>query len=996
MNRFPQIVLISFLILLTSFAQPTPAQFRLDSWTTDNGLPQNSVYGITQTRDGYLWLATADGLVRFDGLRFTVFDQSNSEGLKSNRFINLYQDVEGSLWAGTEDGGLTRYRDGKFTSFTTADGLPDNYVARVQDDPEGGLLIMTFNGWAKYRDGRFSAYPFAGNFLSYQIHLGPSGSRWIFDKAGLRQSKNGQETKYPVTLRQGQQINTLFEDRDGALWVSFVGSEVLRAKDGAVTYYTVKDGLPAVRLMPVIYQDSEGSIWFGTEDAGLVRFKDGRFTTAMAGELMGRALSIFEDREGTLWVGTTTGGLNRVMRQFITAYSTKDGLISNLAYPVLEDRAGSIWVGTLMGVSRLSNGIFTNYNGKHPLPGMLEDVQAFCEDREGRLWMSNTIETIYLKEGKVTSPPEIKGKFEGSATIHQDRDGNLWFGSRTGLFKLAGGTVTAYTTKDGLPGDDVKIIYEDRQGRLWIGTYGGLALLKSAANGSVPSFTSYTTKDGLGSDRVRAIGEDADGVLWIGTYDGGLSRLKDGRITTYTMAQGLFSNGVFQVLEDGRGNLWISCNRGIYQVSKKQLNDFADGKIAALTYVAYGKQDGMLNTECNGGRQPAGIKARDGKLWFPTMGGLVAINTEGVPFNAQPPPVLIETVSLDRKPVDFHSGVQVNPDQSSLQIDYTGLSYVKPEQVRFRYKLTGQDNAWVEAGTRRSVNYSYLAPGNYTFTVIGANSDGVWNDVGASIQVKVLPPVWRTWWFISLATLTVIGLVVFSYWRRISQFRREKIVQEAFSQRLIESQESERKRIAAELHDSLSQNLVIIKNRALHSLTTPDDHDRAIEQIEEIAEAANQSLSEVREIAHNLRPFQIDRLGLTKAIDAMVKKVAGTQTVRTTAQMDVIDGLLSPEMEIHLYRIVQESLNNIIKHAAATEAQVTIRKAGQEIAITIQDNGKGFIPATIRSGESSNGGGFGLLGLAERARILKGVWAIESAPGKGTVITIKLPFGPRI
>jgi signal transduction histidine kinase/streptogramin lyase len=990
-------LLVAAVVVLLCFScvARVEGQYRFDHWTTDNGLPQNSVCGITQTLDGYLWLATVDGLVRFDGLRFTVFDQSNSKGLKSNRFINLHQDIAGALWAGTEDGGLTRYREGQFTTFTTADGLPDNQVTKVEDDPEGGLLILTAKGWARYRDGKFSAYPEPGDWMTLQIYLGPSGARWVLDKTGLTRTQKGQKTKYILPLGKDEYINTVYEDRDGSLWLSSVGFAVFRVANGAITRYSAKDGLPAGHRITTIYQESDGGIWFGTEGAGLVRFKGGHFTPfTMANDPAGRVLSIFEDRERTLWVGSATGGLSRLTRQFITAYSNKEGLASNTVYPLLEDRADNVWLGTTVGLSRFSKGVFTNYDGKKALAGMLDDLQALFEDREGRLWMSNTVATVYLKDGKVTAPPEIAGKFAGCVAIYEDGQGNLWFGARDGLFKLKDHVLSAYTSKDGLPGDDVKIIYEHRQSNLWIGTYGGLAELTIGAH-STPTFISYTTKEGLGSNRVRALHEDADGVLWIGTYDGGLSRLKNGRITTYTMAQGLFNNGVFQILEDGRGNLWISCNRGIYRVSKQQLNDFADGKISALTCIAYGKDDGMLNTECNGGRQPAGFKARDGKLWFPTMGGVVVIDTGAVPFNTEPPPVLIEGVSLDSKPMDSQAGVQVRPGQSSLEINYTGLSYVKPEQVRFKYQLIGQDKTWVDAGTRRSVNYSYLPPGNYTFTVIAANSDGVWNTVGASLQIKVLPPVWRTWWFISLAVLTVVGLVLFVYWRRISQFHREKVAQEAFSQRLIESQEGERKRLAAELHDSLSQNLVIIKNRALHSLTTPNDHDRAIEQIEEIAEAATQSLSEVREIAHNLRPFQIDRLGLTKAIDAMVKRVAGSQLVRTTAHLDVIDGLLAPEIEIHLYRIVQESLNNIIKHAAATEAQVIIRKTKKAIDITIQDNGKGFSPATGGKDETSTGSGFGLLGLAERVRILKGTWTIESAPANGTVIAVKLPCEPK-
>jgi ligand-binding sensor domain-containing protein len=389
----------SFVLLYSVFstasAQP---QYRFDHWTTDNGLPQNSIYGITQTRDGYLWLATVDGLVRFDGLRFTVFDQSNSKGLRSNRFINLYQDVEGSLWAGTEDAGLTRYRDGQFTSFTTADGLPDNQVTKVQDDPEGGLLILTSKRWARYREGKFSAYPEPGDWTTLQIHLGQSGARWTLDKKGLTQLKNGRETVYPIPLASGEFINTLYEDRDGALWLSSDSLEVFRAANGAVTRYTTRDGLPAGRRLAKIFQDKEGNIWFGTDANGLVRFKDGHFTTYPMGEnSSGGVLSIFEDREETLWVGTSTGGLNRVTRQFITAYSTREGLASNTVYPVLEDRASDVWLGTALGATRFSKGVFTNYGPQGPLSGMLDDVQALLEDREGRLWMSNTVATVYLR-----------------------------------------------------------------------------------------------------------------------------------------------------------------------------------------------------------------------------------------------------------------------------------------------------------------------------------------------------------------------------------------------------------------------------------------------------------------------------------------------------------------------------------------------------------------------------------------------------------------------
>jgi ligand-binding sensor domain-containing protein len=704
-------------------------QYRFDYWTTDNGLPQNSVYAITQTREGYLWLATVDGLVRFDGVRFTIFDQSNSKGLTSNRFTCLYEDAEGTLWAGTEDGGIVRYRDGTFSALTTANGLADNHVRLIQADPEGGLSLATAKGWGQYHNGRFSLYPGSASWLDQKVYWGASGTRWVWDKTGLHQSKNKSQTDYQVSGKPSY----LFESRDGTLWAGQLPNTVLRVKDGTVTRYTTKDGLPILpadsEIGPFI-EDRQGNLWIAT-GAGLVRFRSGRFTTYTTADGLSSngILSVFEDREGTIWVGTTAGGLNRLTRQFITAYSTKDGLAGNNVYPIYEDAAGNIWIGTT-GLSRFTNGVFTNYAAaKGGGPRLPTDVQAICEDRAGRLWVSGYSWTVYLKGGKLTEPLELAGRITGAQAIYEDRQGTLWFGTFYGAHKLRDGILTSYTIKDGLPGDDVKVIHEDRQGNLWFGTYGGLARLKDGR------FTGFTTEDGLGSNRVRSLYEDAEGTLWVGTYDGGLSRLKDGRITTYKVTQGLFNSGVFQILEDGRGNFWLSCNRGIYRVSRQQLNDFADGRSASVTCIAYGKLDGMLSTECNGGRQPAGLRARDGKLWFPTQGGVVVIDPEAVPFNAQPPPVLIEAVSLDGAALDLHAGVRVEPGQASLLINYTGLSYVKPEQVRFKYRLLGQDETWVDAGTRRVVNYSYLSPGQYTFQVSAANSDGVWNNEGASLRI---------------------------------------------------------------------------------------------------------------------------------------------------------------------------------------------------------------------------------------------------------------------
>jgi signal transduction histidine kinase len=357
--------------------------------------------------------------------------------------------------------------------------------------------------------------------------------------------------------------------------------------------------------------------------------------------------------------------------------------------------------------------------------------------------------------------------------------------------------------------------------------------------------------------------------------------------------------------------------------------------------------------------------------------------------NTQPPQVVIEELALDNKRVAPSEALDIQPGENNLEIHYTGLSFVNPDYMRFKYKLEGLDADWNDVGNRRTAYYSHLPPGHYTFTVIAANSDGVWNDTGASLRVVIHPPFWRTWWFISATVAALFVVTLLAYRRRIANLKRLHTVQRAFSNQLIESQESERKRIAAELHDSLSQSLSIIRSRASLCLNRLDDPKRTRDQLNEIDSAAAYALEEVREIAHNLRPVELDRLGLTEAIQAMAQKVTDSTPIRLAVELDPIDGVLSNEAEINLYRIVQESLNNIVKHSKASEAEVAIKRKNGTMQITIHDNGRGFVPG-VTATSHANGSGFGLVNIAERANLLGGKQIIHSVPGQGTTITINV------
>jgi signal transduction histidine kinase len=364
------------------------------------------------------------------------------------------------------------------------------------------------------------------------------------------------------------------------------------------------------------------------------------------------------------------------------------------------------------------------------------------------------------------------------------------------------------------------------------------------------------------------------------------------------------------------------------------------------------------------------------------------IDPEAVPFNPLAPPVVVESAKIDNRPTEIHgSAIEIRPSENNLEIHYTGLSFIKPEQVQFKYKLEGLDENWIEAGTRREAFYPYLPPGEYTFRGIAANSDNLWNETGASLKITVNPPFYRNWIFIGSCLAAALLIIYAAYRRRISRLEKARLVQEDFSRRLINAHETERRRIAAELHDSLGQSLAMIKNRAVFGSSAATDLTAAKEQFEQISTQSAQAISEVREIAYNLRPYLIDRLGLTRAIKSMLNKLAEVGAVQVSSEIDDIDGLYPSESEMSIFRILQESLNNILKHSEASDVTISIKRSAQNVIIKIADNGQGFDASSVNSGETR---GFGLLGMSERIKRLGGTQTIDSQPGKGTTVKINL------
>lgn len=975
--------------LLFLAACTASAQYHIDSWTTENGLPQNVIRDICRTPDGYLWLATMDGMVRFDGVRFVTFNRSNTPGIASNRFTSLYCAADGEFWAGTEFSGVTRYSQGKFTTYTDRQGLPSNEVPAVIGDDAGHIWVLSHTSIAQWNGTGFEAtkVPAEDSKCNY-FSAGRLGFSCI-QNGNLDLFLRGQFLRYPLPRDWPGQTSRAGVDWSGAVWLASADCRFARLENGRwseINRASDQQGAPSKWASQAsTYRDSRGNLWkihVGCDSGALLLQALDVPSRDQSRSIPFNAL--LEDPEGSIWLATDGQGLYRIRRQIITAFSIQDGLPDRNIYPIYQDRNGTIWIGTWNGgLAEFDGNRFTAVSKAAGLTS--NRITTIFEDRDGVLWVGTAAGLFRRQRGRF-QPVQIPtpGGAGEAHVIHEDPEGTLWVGTDHGLLRFQQNRWSLLTKKDGLATDDIRVIIDGRSGNLWIGGYGGLTSLDHG------KMKRWTDADGLPSNSIRSLYEDRDGVLWIGTYDGGLGRLKDGRFTKYTVRDGLYNNGVFQILEDSHGYLWMSCNRGIYRVSKSQLNEVAAGKRTTFFSTVFGKSDGMRNAECNGGLWPAGIRARDGKMWFPTQDGVAVVDPDTVTSNPVPPPVVIESISVDRERQDLSRAIRVPPGSEDIEIEYTALSFLDSQHIRFRYKLEGLDRNWVEAETRRTAYYSHLPPGHYVFKVIAANSDGVWNMQGQSVAIFVLPPFYRTWWFLALAVMAGLGTVVLICRARQSQMLHERAAQQAFTRQLIASQESERKRIAAELHDGLGQQLVVIKTLALMSLDGGDPQDMSRSSMEEISTHASQALGEVKRISYNLRPYQLDRLGLTKAVSGLLQQSCSAAAIHCTTKIDPIDNVFAKDLEINFYRIVQECMNNLVKHSQATAASVVVRHTADEVLLTIRDNGKGFAPAA--AGDGSEPEGFGLMGISERAQTLGGKLTIHSEPGQGTMITIRIPL----
>jgi DNA-binding NtrC family response regulator/ligand-binding sensor domain-containing protein len=738
-------------------------------WTTREGLPQNLIRTLLQTRDGYIWIGTANaGLVRFDGVTFTVFDVANTPQIPSNWISALFEDRDGALWVGTADG-VVRYHRGSFTAHRLGNDTRQSYVTAIQADKQGRLWIATSTQVVRREGDAWVPIPL-GNPSIGRLLLDRDGTAWIATSAGLVEWREGVKHTWSAAVDtdgvSSPAIRAFYQDRGGQLWLGTArGLARIDRKSGTVH----RDPHPDLqRPIHHLFEDRSGVLWIGSGGQLLSRGADGAVSAhAIATSGAAQVSDIIDDREGHVWVavGSGPGGLYRLRHQSVSMIAHEQGLPCDNIAATTEAADGTIWIGTVCeetgGLVAIRNGRVQPYDG----PG---SVSSLLAEPDGTLWVSTFGGELFRFAAGRFERQVVSGGPTGTiVAIHRDEAGALWLGATRGLFRYHDGRWTAFQMDDGLPSDDVRSIVAGRGGSLWIGTYEGLT---HYAGGR---FKNYTNAQGLPRAPVRAIHVDADGAIWIGTYGGGLCRLKDERLTVFGTQGGLLDSSVHRILEDPDANLWLSGDRGIRRVSRRELNDVAEGRQSRVTALLFDDTDGMKSAECNGMGQPAGSRMRDGMLWFPTQGGVVRINPQQaggrVPIV---PAAAIEQTAINRVPYPLAPALTAPPDSTEVEIRYTAPVFQRPEHTQFRYRLDGYDSAWVEAGNRRVAHYANLAPGRYTFRVTARSAGGPWSDEAATIAFVLQPYFYQRVPVQIAAVLLIIGSGVVAGRIRMTRLRQ--------------------------------------------------------------------------------------------------------------------------------------------------------------------------------------------------------------------------------
>ena len=955
-------------------------------WLREDGLPQSAVSAVTQTRDGYIWVGTYNGLARFDGARFVNYDSINTPGMANSRITCLFEAPDGALWIGCDGGEVTRYWNGRFEPVAGEPRGRTRSVVSIGSDASGDLWLLNEEGvlW-RMRDGQ-TLTPEAGALSdSADMARSGDGTIWILRSGRVSVLRDGQLQALRFdAAAQNTKVLGIGAGGDGGLWVIADYNRVAKWKDGA--WHEPRRLGPAMGKGCQLEEIGNG-ILAAAWDRGLVLvFPDGRIEPfdLNSGLPSDWVRAIYGDHEGNLWVGTGFG-LALIRECNVRAVAPPGGWQGRCVLSVSSDRDGALWVGTEgAGVYRYQDGKWRNYSAADGLSNNY--VWCVMPDAGGRLWAGTWGGGLFVKTGdRFERAPGLESDYTPMLALMPEGDGAFWAGTREGPMYYREGKATWFRGRDPDIRNDVRTVARAADGTVWFGTTGrGLLHLKGE------DLENFRKADGLPTDCIRCLHPDGD-ALWIGTFGGGLCRLRDGRFVTIGRKQGLPDSIIYAIEDDGRGFFWMSSCTGIIRVSKEELDRCADGKTNVVHCLNFGISDGMPTLECSGGFQPASCKTPDGLLWFPTRRGLVKVDPADIQFNPLPPRVQIEELLVDNQMVGewpaIGSDLKIAPGARRWEFRYTALSFADPEGVRFQCRLDGVDSGWINVGARRTANYNHLSPGKYTFRVIACNSNGVWNRRGAELAFTVLPYFWQTLWFRALAFTGVVAAASGTAWYGTRRRMRRKL-------ELLERQravERERTRIARDIHDDLGASLTrinLLNQSASRGVGGPA---QVAEDLGRIGDTVRESMRTMDEIVWAVDPKHdtLDSLAsYLGKVAADLLKVAGIRC-RLDFPTRLPPWPLATEVRHNLFLAFKEALHNVIKHSGASEAAISLEADPAGFAFIVQDNGRGFDAAGCET-KIVDGGGHGLPNMRRRLRGIGGHAEIQSERGRGTRIKLSM------
>lgn len=989
-NVICRLMLVFVLAIAGVFSATAAPNYFVRTWQVEQGLPQNKATAVVQTRDGYLWVGTYNGLARFDGVRFTVFDDHNTPELHSRRITSLFEDDDGTLWIGTESGDVSQYKAGHFASVPLRANWRGGKIYAITTDNLGDVWLLNEAGeLARPSDGKVLSPPAGSIAKVMSLARDSKGTIWVGREGMVSALRDGRLT---AELATNLYVQGFCAARDGGFWVACNGG-IRKWKDGR---WTADLGAApwGWNIVANLLETSSGALAAGTAGDGLWLMFPNQTNAPVLhfnhsnGLPSDWIISLCEDREKNLWCGSG-GGVALLRPNNLETVTPPDNWRSCPVLSVLPAPDGALWVGTEgAGLYRLQNGNWTNFN---LLEGLRNPyVWSLAADQNGKIWAGTWGGGLFEQKGEAFDFAAGLEKFLSPVPALLFVGDELWIGTPDGVLCYKDSQLKRFDTINGSPFGDVRAIARDKSGVMWFGTAGsGLVRLQ---NGKLFRFRKA---EGLSSDFIECLHFTEDGALWIGTFGGGLDRFQKGKFSVINLDQGLPNSVIGHIESDGNGFLWISSFGGILRANEKDLNRCANGEIASATFLTYGINEGMPTLECSEGLQSAGCKTADGRLWFATAKGLVAVDPAGVKLNTLPPPVRIEAIRMDDKTFAGNTTagrIEVPPGRHRIEFQYTGLSFVAPEKVQFKYRLNGLESNWEDAGTKRMAIYNYIPPGNYSFQVTACNNDGFWSDTGASLRIEVLPFFWQTTWFHVLGGLvTVLAASGIGWFDTRRRMRRR--LERAERQRDIER---ERTRIARDIHDDLGAQLTRITMLS-ESASEPDvDPYRAAEGIRRIYDTARELTRSMDEIVWAVNPRHDTLESLATYLEKYAHDwLAGVGIrCRLGLPLQFPEWHLNSEARHNIFLAFKEALHNAVKHSGASEVFIRLALKGDSFNLAVEDNGRGFAagektkPASATPGRVVSGNG--LENMRRRLAVIGGDCEIQSALGVGTKVIFSL------